>query len=124
MLEDPAGGPGRPLSRAANLGAERTTVFNYLTKLYELGALPVIRPGTTQQVAIGATAVSATAGSQVVRLLATSDCHVAIGATPAATATDLFLPADTPEYFACETTDLVSVIQDTAAGSLYITPAV
>jgi hypothetical protein len=100
-------------------------VFNYLTKLYELGALPVIRPGTTQQMAISATAaVSAQVGSQVVRLVATSDCHIAIGAAPTATAAALFLPANTPEYFACNTTDLVAVIQDSAAGSLYITPAV
>jgi hypothetical protein len=100
-------------------------VFNYLTKLYELGSLPVIRPGTTQTVAIGAApAVSAPAGSQIIRLVGTSDCHIAVGAAPTVNATGLFLPSNTPEYFACNTTDLIAVLEDSAAGTLYITPAV
>jgi hypothetical protein len=101
--------------------------MNYLSKLYELGSLPVIRPGTTQKVAVGSTsAVSAAAvgGSGVVRLLSTTDCHVAFGSSPVADATCLFLPANTPEYFACYATDLVAAIADSGTGSLYITPAV
>jgi hypothetical protein len=30
-------------------------MLNYLTKLYQLGSLPVIRPGTTQKMAVGTT---------------------------------------------------------------------
>jgi len=100
-------------------------MFNYLTKLYQLGSLPVIRPGVTQKITVGAAATaSAQTGADVVRLLATTDCHVALGPNPAADATSLFLPANMPEYFACVGTDTVSVIQDAAAGTLYITPAV
>ncbi len=98
---------------------------SYLTKLYELGALPVIRPGATQKVTFGpASAASAPVGGGIARLLATADCHIALGTNPTADATCLFLPGNVPEYFACATTDQVGVIQDSSAGSLYITPAI
>ncbi len=100
-------------------------MFSYLTKLYQLGALPVIRPGVTQKVGFGSTsAASAVVGGGIIRLLSTADCHVAFGSNPTADGTCLFLPANMPEYFACSTGDQVAVIQDTAAGSLYITPAI
>jgi hypothetical protein len=57
-------------------------------------------------------------------LVATADCHIALGTNPTADGTCLFLPGNMPEYFACSTTDQVAVIQDSAAGSLYITPAI
>ena len=99
--------------------------MNYLTRLYQLGSLPVVRPGTTQIITVGASsAQSATMDGNVVRLVATVDCHIAFGAAPVADATCLFLPANTPEYFACYGTDLVAVIGDISSGSLYITPAV
>ncbi len=99
-------------------------MLNYLTKLYQLGALPVIRPGATQKVAVGSTsAASAPVTAQVVRLVATADCHVAFGPSATADASSLLLVANMPEYFACESTDTVAVIRDSADGSLYITPA-
>lgn len=99
-------------------------MLNYLTKLYQLGALPVVRPGPTQKIAIGSVSTaSAAVGAQVVRLLATADCHIAFGASPAADAGGLLLTANLPEYFACESTDGVAVIADAGEGSLYITPA-
>ncbi len=98
--------------------------MNYLTRLYQLGSLPVIRPGITQTVAVGATSTqSAVTDGNVVRLVATTDCHIAFGASPTADNTCLFLPANTPEYFACYGTDLVAVIADSGTGTLYITPA-
>jgi hypothetical protein len=100
-------------------------MFSYLTKLYQLGALPVIRTGTTQKLDFGPASVAGAAvGSGVVRLVATADCHIAFGSGPAADATCLFLPGNMPEYFACASTDHVAVIQDSAPGSLYVTPAV
>jgi hypothetical protein len=99
-------------------------MLNYLTKLYQLGALPVVRPGPTQKVAIGSVpAVSAAVGAQVVRLVATADCHIAFGTSPAADATSLLLTANLPEYFACETAEKVAVLADSGEGLLYITPA-
>jgi hypothetical protein len=100
-------------------------VFSYLTKLYELGALPVIRPGVTQKVNFGSTSTASGAlGAGVVRLLATADCHIAFGANPTADATCLFLPGNMPEYFACGTSDQVAVIRDSADGALFVTPAI
>jgi hypothetical protein len=100
-------------------------MFSYLTKLYQLGALPVIRPGVTQKVAFGSTsAASAVIGGGIIRLIATADCHVVFGASPTADGTCLFLPGGMPEYFACSTSDKVAVIQDSAAGNLHITPAI
>jgi hypothetical protein len=100
-------------------------MLSYLTKLYQLGALPVIRPGITQKVNIGsASTMSDVLGTGVVRLLATADCHVAFGTAPDADSTCLFLPANMPEYFACGTGDKVAVVQDSANGALYVTPAI
>ncbi len=100
-------------------------MLSYLTKLYELGALPVIRPGATQKVTVGsASTASDVVATGVVRLLATTDCHVAFGSAPVADASCLFLPANMPEYFACGTSDKVAAIRDAADGFLYITPAV
>lgn len=100
-------------------------MFSYLTKLYELGALPVIRPGATQKVGFASASVASTAvGGGLVRLVATADCHIVIGTSPTADGTGLFLPGNMPEYFACSTTDQVAVIQDSAAGNLYITSAI
>jgi hypothetical protein len=100
-------------------------VLNYLTKLYQLGALPVIRPGATQVVAVGAASTaSGPLGGNVVRLIATVDCNVAFGSAPVADGNSLRLSADVPEYFACNATDQVAVIQGAAAGQLFVTPAV
>jgi hypothetical protein len=100
-------------------------MFSYLTKLYQLGALPVIQPGVTTKVAIGSASIaSPVIGAGLVRIVSTVDCHVVFGTNPTADTTCLFLPASMPEYFACATTDQVGVIQDSAAGNLYITPAV
>ena len=63
----------------------------------------------------------------MVRLVATSDCHVAFGPTsPVAVAdgTCIFLPAGIPEYFVLNPGDKVAVIQDSLAGSLFVTSAV
>ena len=99
--------------------------MNYVSRLYELGALPVIRPGTTQKMTVGSSSTqSAAVNGTVARLVATADCHIAFGPSPVADTTCLFLPANTPEYFACYGTDLVAVISDSSGGSLYITPAV
>ncbi len=99
-------------------------MMNYLTRLYQLGALPVVRPGATQKIAVSSTSTpSAAADGNVVRLVATVDCHIAFGSAPVADANSLFLPANTPEYFACYGTDQVAVISDGTDGALYITPA-
>jgi hypothetical protein len=100
-------------------------VLNYLTQLYQLGALPVIRPVATQVVTVGpVSSASAAVAGNVVRLLATVDCNIAIGPAPVADGNSLRLSANVPEYFACNATDQVAVIQSAAAGQLFVTPAV
>lgn len=82
-------------------------------------------PSTTQSVATGAASAAITnpVGDhiQVVRLVATAACHVAFGDAPAATASDMYLPADEPEYFTIHPGQKVAAIQDSAAGVLYVT---
>jgi hypothetical protein len=86
--------------------------------------LPFISPGTSLTVTIGAaSAASAAVGASVIRLVSTVDCYIAIGASPTATATSMFLPAKEPEYFVVDPTNEVAVLQVTGAGTLFITPA-
>ena len=56
-----------------------------------------------------------------VRLCATSDCYVAFGSAPVASATaGMLLPAGIPEYFWVYPGERVGVIQSTGAGSLNV----
>ncbi len=99
-------------------------MLSYLTKLYELGSLPVVRPGTTSRLPYSAASVaSGVLETTIVRLVASTDCHVAFGSAPTADANSLFLPANTPEYFACAASDKVAAVRDATDGALYITPA-
>lgn len=86
--------------------------------------LPVMGPAASQSVAIGATSAQATdaigAGIRVVRLVATSDCHVKIGSNPTATTADLFLPAGCVEWLIAHPGQKVAAIQSSASGTLYV----
>jgi hypothetical protein len=91
--------------------------------------LPAILPAhASLKVAIGSqSAQSAAIQSKMVRLVATSDCHIAFGTTnpvAAADGTSIFLPAGIPEYFVLNPGDKIAVIQDAFAGSLFISSAV
>lgn len=55
-----------------------------------------------------------------VRVVCTTDAFVAIG--PGATTADMYVPAFTPEYFACEPGEVVSAVQVSSGGTLYATP--
>jgi hypothetical protein len=61
--------------------------------------------------------------ADVVRVVSTTDCYVANGSNPTATAASMFLPAKVAEYFVLAQTDKIAVLQASAAGTLYITPA-
>jgi hypothetical protein len=82
-----------------------------------------IRPGTALKVSVGiAHAESAAIGCVAALLCSTTDCHIAVGSAPVATVNDTLLPAKTFLKIACLSTDKVSVIQDAAGGTLFITP--
>ena len=84
----------------------------------------VIYPGTSQKISTsGSHQESSAVGANcsVVRLYCTQDVYIAIGASPVATTSTLFLPANTVEYFGCNGADKVSAIQAASGGTLYIT---
>jgi|SRR6185312_7586787 len=81
--------------------------------------------GSGQKVAFtGVSAQSAAVGAQThaVLLAATSDCHVEFGSNPTATATSCFIKGGTaPIPLAIGPSNKIAVVQDTAAGNLFIT---
>lgn len=91
---------------------------------YSLPAIQLNCP-SSQSVTIGASSTPSTAvGGTCVRLCATSDCWINVGGNPTATtgAGSTFLPAGVVEYLKVNATDLIAVIQNSAAGALSITP--
>ncbi len=49
----------------------------------------------------------------IARILA-AGCYIAIGSTPTATNTSMYLPANMPEYFVTNRTDNIAVLEVTA----------
>lgn len=81
--------------------------------------------GATVVVAYDGSVQSAVIAAEMVRLVATTDCHVAVGTNPTATTSSMLLPAGVPEYFALLPDQRIAAIKASgaAAGSLYITAA-
>lgn len=81
--------------------------------------------GLTQTVSYTASSVATTnavaATTRVVRLVSTSDCHLAISANPTATTAGPLLPAGAVEYIRVNAGDKVAAIQRSSAGILYVT---
>jgi len=83
------------------------------------------RLGTHQSVAYTGTAGTITNaignGVQKIRVVVTSTAYVKIGNSPTATSSDVYMPADTPEYFTVTQGMKVSAIQVSGAGTLHVT---
>lgn len=81
--------------------------------------------GTHQSVAYTGTAGTITNaisdGVQKVRVIVTSAAYVKIGNAPTATSSDVYMPADAPEYFTIKAGQKVSAIQVSAGGTLHVT---
>jgi len=62
-----------------------------------------LRPGTTQKVSPSGSSVATSNAfgtqTEYVRVATDADVHIVFGATPTATANDIFLPVDQPEIF-------------------------
>ena len=75
-------------------------------------------PGTALTVAVGessaATAAALTAG-QMYMLTCSSALHMAIGATPTATSSDTYIPANVPFYFVLRSDAKVAAIKFSGA---------
>lgn len=87
--------------------------------------LPAVQPGTSQVLTTsGASQASTAIGTRCVRIACLGDAWVKIGApTPVADkTTSVLIPAGAVEYFNCLPTDIVAVLQDSAAGICSITP--
>lgn len=63
-------------------------------------------------------------GVDMIHVICTTAAHIQIGKTPVATTSDMPIKADTDYYFTCHPSDKVSVIQQAAGGTLYVTPIV
>lgn len=87
--------------------------------------IQAFRPGASQTIAYTATSgvVASAVGTQtyLVRIVTTSDAFVKIAAAPVAAAADVFMPANTPEYFVINPGEKVAAVQVSAGGNLHIT---
>jgi hypothetical protein len=83
------------------------------------------RLGTHQSVAYTGTAGTITNGASngvlKVRVVVTSAAYIKTGASPTATASDVYMAADSPEYFTIAPGEKVSAIQVSAGGTLHVT---
>lgn len=59
--------------------------------------------------------------STLVRVVTTTAAYIKIGSSPTATNTDVYIPANTPEYFTIAAGQKVSAIQVSAGGTLHVT---
>ena len=82
--------------------------------------------GTTQKVAYTGTAAATTNAvgnsTNVVRLVATTDCYLAFGAGPTATTGSMYFPANTVEYFSVNPGNTkISALRVNTSGTLDVT---
>lgn len=80
---------------------------------------------TTQTVSVSGTSAAVTnafgAGTTVIRIVSTTDCHIRFGDAPTATTNHMLLPANVVEYFAVSPGVKVAAVQRFAGGTLYVT---
>lgn len=91
---------------------------------YALGACSTVVVGatSTQSAALTNASLSSRAKSGTFRIVADTNCFIAIGVNPtAAVATGIALPARSVEYIDVPAGQKIAVIQETAAGNLNIT---
>lgn len=90
--------------------------------------VPAFKLGTTQKVAYTGTAGTIASGvgatTELVRVWCSSDAHVAVGANPTATTSDMPVTGGLGEIFALAPGDKISAIQQSEGGTLYVTELV
>jgi hypothetical protein len=81
--------------------------------------------GSTQTITTSASsaAISTAFGNntRLVRIVCTEDAHIKFAASPTATTGDPFMPANQVEYFRVEAGEKVAAIQNSAAGTVFVT---
>ena len=83
------------------------------------------RWGTTQAVSFTSTSTANTtafsAGTTTIRVVASTRCHLALGASPTATTSSPALPANLPEYIVISPGQKIAAIRTTTSGTLHVT---
>jgi hypothetical protein len=83
------------------------------------------RLGTHQSAAYTGTAGTITnafsLGLKKARVIVTSAAYIKIGVAPTATTSDVYMPADSAEYFTVMPGEKVSAVQVTSGGTLHVT---
>lgn len=85
-----------------------------------------MHPDGTQKVALSGTSAQSEALSgttRLVRLCASGACYIKFGANPTATSSDMYLPANSPEYFVADGGEKIAALQAESGGNLFITEA-
>ena len=90
--------------------------------------IQALEMGTVQKVSYTGTAAATSstvggAGTTVIRIICTTDCHFVAASNPTATTSDSYLPANTVEYIVLQSADKLSFIRVTADGTAYVTAA-
>lgn len=104
-----------------------TDFYNMGTMAYDGNAkpIPVMKPVSTEQLAITTTAASAASRSNetnVLRIISDIACYYSTDTT--ATTSSVYLPADTIEYIKLNKGDTLSVITASGSGSMHISEMV
>tara|TARA_R100000664_G_C2759750_1_gene149853 strand:- start:4815 stop:5129 length:315 start_codon:yes stop_codon:yes gene_type:complete len=90
-----------------------------------LEPIQVLPLGTTQTISVASgSAANSSAfavGTTVVRVVSTTDCHIIFAASPTATTSTAYLPANQVEYFKVNAGEKVAAIRANADGTLYVT---
>lgn len=88
-------------------------------------ATGAVRYGATQTIAFTSTSVANTtafqAGTRLVRVIASTACHLAIGGSPTATTNSPKLPANTEALLVVNPGEKIALIRTTTSGTGWVT---
>lgn len=86
-------------------------------------AFQAIVPGVSQTVAYTGSSSQSTAfgaPTSLVRIFSTTDCFIAFGGSPTASAASIWVPGGIIQFFGVNHGEKLAVIESTATGNLYI----
>lgn len=91
-----------------------------LAQDFDAAPIQVLRHGSTETVGYSATAnTTSSLNKGVYRIVASSDCHFTLLGT--ATTSDAYLPAGAVEFIRVIDDDVISFVQNSAAGTAFVT---
>lgn len=88
-----------------------------------INGVQALFPNTHQSAAYTGTAgvITNPVKGRIVRVVCTSAAYVKVGDSPTATTSDVYVPADCPEYFRIQPGQKVSAVQVVTGGTLHVT---